>query len=507
MNRILKTIALCVLSAPALHAAPPALQYSAEFVGATSTGDFAPYMLAAGRNGLLSRKNTALLDVAASKALDESRRFSWGAGVELAAGYSSATAYERYDAATDTWGTHSQRPAALHVQQLYATAKYRRVFLTVGQKSPRSYLSDDLTAAGDFVRSSNARGIPGFEAGFLDFVDIPLTKGWVQIDGVLAYGKFTDDSFRRGQFNYYNDILATGLYYTYKRCHLRTNPSKPFNVTVGVQGAGQFGGRTVRYERGHITKDEDRGFRFKDAWDMMLPVHNGGEGWFTGNSLGSFDVMLRYRFRDDSEIKAYLQNPWEDGSGMAKLNGWDGIWGISYRRPGRHALMSATIEYLDFTNESGHMHWAPGDYPGTTITNRATGADDYYNNDVYGAYANNGMAIGTPFLMAPVYNRDGVPFFAHNMARGVHAGAAGAIGDDIDWRAAFSYQKAWGQGRVPQAHPLHNTSFMAEAVWRADRLLPGLRLTAQLGMDCGSLRGDTFGALIGIRYGGNLFEK
>ena len=70
MNRILKTIALCVLSAPALHAAPPALQYSAEFIGATSTGEFAPYMLAAGRNGLLSRKNTALLDVAASKVLD-----------------------------------------------------------------------------------------------------------------------------------------------------------------------------------------------------------------------------------------------------------------------------------------------------------------------------------------------------------------------------------------------------------------------------------------------------
>ncbi len=508
MNRTVKAIVLCALPCLSLDAATPGgVDYAAEFVGATSTGSFAPYMLASGRNGLLSRKNTALLDIAAEKRLDTERRFSWAAGVELAAGYTSASRYELYDSEAASWGSRTQRPAAFHVQQLYATVKYRRVFLTAGQKSPKSYISDDRISAGDFTRSANARGIPGFEAGFVDFVDVPFTRGWLQIDGVIGYGKFTDNSFRRGQYNYYNDVLATGNYYTYKRCHLRTDPRRPFSVTAGIQGAGQFGGRTAWYEKGLLVREEDRGFRLKDAWDMMLPIQNGGEGFFTGNSLGSIDIKLRYRLRSGAELSAYLQNPWEDGTSMAKLNGWDGIWGIAYHREGRHLISDACLEYLDFTNESGPVHWAPGDYPGTTITWPATGGDNYFNNDMYGAYANYGMSIGTPFLVAPVYNLDGTPMFAHNMARGFHAGAAGAIGPDVDWRAALSYQKAWGQGRTPQAHPLHDTSAMFEAVWHADRLLPGLRLTAQMAFDCGNLRGDSFGALVGVRYSGNLSLK
>lgn len=508
MNRFFKALAACLLASLSVSAGTPlGVDYSAEFVAATASGAYAPYLLASDRNGLLSRKHTALLDLAAVKPLSLDGRFSWSVGVELAAGYQSASDYEIYDAVDSEWGWRTQRPGALHVQQLYGTIRYRRVQLTVGQKSQKSYLTDDNVAAGDFARSNNARGIPGVNAGFVDFVDVPLTAGWMQIDGNLEYGRFTDNSFRRGQFNYYNDLVATNLFYTYKRCHLRSNPSKPFCVTAGVQGAGQFGGKTVWYNKGEITGTADRGFRIKDALHMMVPIHNGGDGWFTGNSLGSFDVMLRYRLRNGSELSASIQNPWEDGSGMAKQNGWDGIWTLSYHRPGRHILSAACIQYLDFTNECGHLHWAPGDYPGTSLTQWSTGGDNYYNNDTYGAYANFGMAMGTPFLMAPVYNSDGIPCFAHNMAKGFHAGASGSITDDIDWRAAVSYQKAWGQGRVPQMHPMHDTSAMVEAVWRADRLLSGLRLTGQLALDSGSLRGDSFGVLIGVRYGGNFSGK
>ena len=123
------------------------------------------------------------------------------------------------------------------------------------------------------------------------------------------------------------------------------------------------------------------------------------------------------------------------------------------------SLTDAAIEWLDFTNESGPIPWEPGDYPGTSLTQWTSGGDNYYNNDMYGAYANYGMAIATPFLVSPVYNLDGTPMFAHNMTRGVHAAIAGAIGNDVDWRLMYSYQQGYDSafggvvGYAPQSVP------------------------------------------------------
>ena len=61
------------------------------------------------------------------------------------------------------------------------------------------------------------------------------------------------------------------------------------------------------------------------------------------------------------------------------------------------------MEWLDFTNESGPIPWEPGDHPGTTLDKWTSGGDNYYNNDMYGSYANYGMAIATPFLRRPSY--------------------------------------------------------------------------------------------------------
>lgn len=483
------------------------LYYDAGVSASASTGHFAPYMIGSWRNGMMAQRGSAVIDAGIFKRLEPEKRFSWEAGVQIYADAAASSHYERYDAETATWGSKNYRPATFTLQQAYATLKYRRVFLTIGQKSPESYLVNPTVSSGDLARSNNARGIPGVEAGFLDFVDIPLTKGWVQIDGCLMYGKFTDNTFRRDQFNYYNDLLATGLLYTYKRIHFRSNPSKPFSVTAGMQAAGEFGGSTYWYDRGKVVREQHVGTRLRDFFDMLFPWEGNGDGYYKGSSLGTIDIKLRYRLRSGAELSAYMQNPWEDGSGLGKQNGWDGLWGIAWHNPARSFITDAAIEWLDFTNESGPIPWEPGDHPGTTVDNGTSGGDNYFNNDMYGAYANYGYAIGTPFLVSPLYNLDGTPMFAHNMARGVHAAVAGAIGADIDWRVMYSYQQAWGMGRLPARHSLINNSAMVEAGWRADRVLPGLSLQAQVAFDTGSLRGNTFGACVSVRYSGSLNIK
>lgn len=497
---------MCACRALALN---PPVEYSAAVTGYGSTGDFSPYFISALDAGRHVRASGADVDLLAVRQIDRSRRFSWGAGAEVVAGYSTANDYRRWYADTESWGERANRPAAVWLQQLYGEVKYRSVFLRLGMKTQHSQLLDESVASGDLTRSANARGIPGAEAGFIDFQDIPFTRGWVQIYGAIEYGKYTDDGFKRRQFNYYNYLTTTGVYYTYKRCYFRTKPSQPLSVTVGMQAAGQFGGTTYRYGRGEVYSVDRRGFRIADVFKMLLPTEGNGNAFYEGNSLGSWDFKARYRLPGGTELSFVFQGPWEDGSGIGRLNGTDGLWGLYYHSAAERPLIAAAaVEFLDFRNQSGPIHFAPGDHPGSTITSSASGGDNYYNNDTYGSYSNYGVAQATPFLVAPVYNLDGNPYFAHNRARGIHLGLRGWLTPELSYTLKYSWQQAWGMGRVSTANNFRDNSALAALRWDAARFAPGLSIDLRVAFDTGSLRGNNFGTLASVTYSGNLtFDK
>ncbi len=503
MKRISKLLAITLLSAGVQVSEAQTVDYAAEVVGWGSTGDFAPYFIGSLNNGRTTRDMGAMLDLRGIVAMDTTRRWSWGAGAEVIAGYQGAADYARYTAGT--WSTVSNRPSALWIQQLYGEVKYRGVFLRVGQKDPHSAMLDETLSSGDLTRSSNARGIPGAEVGFIDFQDIPFTNGWVQIQGVVEYGIMRDDEFNHEQFNHYRSVWTSDLWYTYKRCYFRTKPTQPLSITVGMQTAGQFAGTTMKYVDGVVTSTENRGFAVKDIFKMFFPTQGtGSDGFYEGNSLGSWDFKARYRIDDSREVSFAFQWPWEDGSGIGRRNGWDGLYGLYYNTTKHGIITGAAIEYLDFTNHCGAIHWAPGDMPGTTLTGEATGGDDYYNNETFGAFSNYGLSIGTPFLVSPLYNLNGYPMYAHNRARGIHVAVRGYLAPDWEYSVKYSWQEAWGSGRIPATHALIDNSMMVTAGWDAHSLAEGLKINARVAFDAGRLRGDSFGALVGITYSGNL---
>ena len=168
------------------------------------------------------------------------------------------------------WSVSERRQSPARIQQLYGEIKYRSVYLLAGMKERHSRIVDDSLSSGDLTRSNNARPIPGIAAGFLDFVDIPLTNGWVQIDGEIMYGKFTDSKYKEQTFNYYSGNLATDLWYIYRRCYFRTKPSQPLSLTIGMQAAGQFGGRTVYYTRGKVRRTDVGPGNFAGPLPMAL---------------------------------------------------------------------------------------------------------------------------------------------------------------------------------------------------------------------------------------------
>ncbi len=278
--------------------------YHASVTGQASSQSLAPYMLGSWNEGRYVEGNGIWQEAGIEKPLDLSKRFSWSAGVDYIAGVGEKTDYMRWIESDQDWITHPVHLPYVRIQQLFAEIKYRAVFLTVGMKYNHSKIVDDGLSSGDLVRSNNAVPIPGICAGFLDFQNIPFTNGWLQIDGELMYGKFSDSGFKKSEFNYYSGLVTEDLWYNYKRCYFRTNPEKNFHVIHGMEAAGFFGGSAYTYHYGNLIASDIRGFHFKDLLQAFFP-QEGGEAYYEGSHLGSWNMKATYRFRDGSDLNAY----------------------------------------------------------------------------------------------------------------------------------------------------------------------------------------------------------
>lgn len=500
--RKLLTPMVGVFSIVAANAEVP-VEYHASVTTQASSESLAPYMLGSWNEGRYVEGSGIWQEAGILKPLDMSKRFNWSVGFDYLAGVGSKTDYARWEEKSATWGQNSLGRNAFRITQLFGELKYRAVYLTVGMKNSKSGIVDDRLSSGDLTRSNNAAPIPGVAAGFLDFQDIPFTNGWVQIEGEIMYGRMMDSGFKQREFNYYAGLEAINLYYNYKRCYFRTNPEKNFHIVVGMQAAALFGGTSFNYKAGRLEETIRRGFKFKDLFQAFFP-QEGGEAYYEGSHLGSWDFKATYRFNEESKLSAYFEWPWEDGSGIGRMNGWDGLWGVQYDFARSGILTKAVVEYLDFTNQSGPIHYDPDDNPESPMTGHAAGADNYYNNDFYGAYTNYGMGIGSPFLLAPIYNRSGMLSYLHNRARGFHAAIEGNPTDHISYRLMVGYTEAGGYGWVPDFKKSHSTSAMIEGRMNPSKKLPGFEVGLKMAFDKGSLRGDNFGAQLQVAYRGDF---
>ncbi|MCM1450041.1 MAG: capsule assembly Wzi family protein [Clostridiales bacterium] len=469
-------------------------------MGGGGKGEFAPYYIASNNHGKITQSSNMLLDLGVSGGQKLTDRWSYQWGLELVGGYSSGTVYSRYIAALGEWTGNRQHPSRAWVQQLYGRVDYRSLFLQAGVWESKSALLNNRLSSGDFVEGANARPVPQVRAGFDDFQPIPFTNGWVEIQGEISYGKMSDNGWIENHANLWNDHTCIGSLYTYKRCYFRSKSSMPLALTVGMQTAGFFGGTTTVYEKGEVITVMKHKAGVKEFFKMFFPT-GGDEDYYLGSALGAWDVMFTYRLPNDrGTVKAYMQKPWETGSGIGFLNGFDGLWGIEYRSPSRSIVDGVVVEYIDFTNQSGPIHYDPADRPGINFPYHTDGGDDYYNNYAYNAYANYGMSLGTPFLKSPLYNRDGFMAYVDNVVRGFHVGIEGSVGERLTYRVLGGYRKGWGAIRIPRINAVHDTSVMVEAAYKPALCNDAMTVTARVGIDRGTMYGNTLGALVTVKY-------
>lgn len=503
------TALLCLSAAPAAVAADFSLDYRASATLSAGGGDFAPSYLSANNFGTLTQPNTATARIALDGGYQASKRLRLTFAVDVIGGYASKTDYSIYDTSTGQLSDRAASNAALRLQQLFGQVSYRSVFLYVGMKETESVLVNQELSSGDLCMSGNTRPMPGVKAGFVDFQNIPFTGGWVQINGAAGYYKTLDGDWMEDRYNYANYFITTGYTMNYKYLHLRTNPDKPFSVTVGMQAACQIGGTVKYYQNGELTSSEKYSLSLSDYFKAFIPGGGGGSSgdqtYFEGNHVGTWDLMLTYRLKSGERIKLIYQSPFEDGSGIGKQNGFDGLYGIEYVSAGNGLVEGAVVEYLDLMNQSGPIHWDPSDYSAgtTTITSQATGMDNYYNNYMYNGYQYYGQALGTPMVRTALYNTDGYLRITDNRIRAFHVALKGHLSRSLSYRAKFGYRKSWGTPQVPLENTRSATSFMVEATYSVPGA-PGLEVKCQVGADFGELVGDNTGGLVTVTYSGSF---
>lgn len=493
---------LFALLAISAHANDFSMHYSAGIDINGGPNNFAPYYISALRNGKITSARGATLSVNAWKPLDKSKRFSYSFGVEAAAQIANNVDYRRFDVNNSTWFSHSENTPRLWLHQLWGEVKYRGVFLWVGMRDFTPALVNPRLSSGDLIESGNARNIPGGRIGFIDFQNIPFTNGWVQIQGEIGYGKATDNDWQKNHYNYYNEHLNLGWWYNYKRCFFRTKPSQPFSITVGMQAAAQFAGETWWYRNGIAYRYSDKALGIRDFIDMLI-IRQGDDYW-KGNHVGSWDFQARYRLKNNNEIKAYFQWPWEDGSGIGKLNGMDGLWGIEWVSAKKGFVTGAVVEFMSYMNQSGPIHYASADHAGTNMVGHsAEGRDSYYNNYWYNGYAHYGMSIGSPMFISPLYNLNGASTtFMNNRFWGIHAAVEGLVLPELSYRLMASYRRFYGTLEIPSLTIGSCVSAFLETSWNVTTI-PGLQINAQIAMDCGNSQyGRNFGALLSVKYSG-----
>ncbi|MBQ7689749.1 MAG: hypothetical protein IJT30_00935 [Muribaculaceae bacterium] len=510
MKRCVAVVA-CAIGVYVVNAAGPDVDWQAGVTLNTGSESLAPYYIASLRGGTVTQQHSTLLHAGVAHEMDTTRRLSWGAGVEVWGGWTSSSAYSQYYfnylyPMSPLSASHDEHPARVWVQQAWAEGKWRGVRLTLGAKHAASpLLTNDLTS-GDLTRSGNARPMLGLAGGFVNFQTVPLTHGWLQVNGEVGYYKPGDDQWLEHHYNYYNHFITTGWWMNYKNFYFRSHPGKPLVATVGMQAACQFGGTTVTYVNGTATRRLEQNTNAEAFFKALIPghggAHQGDKVFYEGNHLGTWDVLLDYRLRSGAHVRAYCQKPWEDGSGIGLRNGFDGLWGVEWRAAQPGWLTGAVLEYLDLTNQGGPIHWAPADHESTIITTPVTGMDNYYNNYAFNGYQNRGMAIGTPMTRSPLYNRDGHLRFDHTVVRGLHVAVKGRLSSQLRYRFMGSWRRSWGTLEQPVPH-IDATSLMLEATYTPTRVT-GLECTAMMAIDRGKLLGNNAGALVGITYHGNF---
>lgn len=482
-NKCLHYFALGILlisSAPYINAQEAdtiTLSYNLELEATFSGGEHTPFWLVSNKHGLGSPKtNNGWLQGRIQKELNPEKRFSWGAGVDLAAGWNQISPF--------------------FVKQLYGEIKYRSLYMMVGSKEIWSIYNDPSLSSGNILYSGNALPIPQIRVGTYDFAPFWGTNNWFWVKGYLAFGKYTDSGWQKSWASPGSKRSSNVLYNSKGIWFRGGNKDKfPLIFDLGIEMATQFGG-TVYLDNETIKMPT----KFIDWIKAIFPLSGGNNtpmGEQTnvqGNMLGAYNVAISWYSPKNWEISAYYQHYFEDHSQLTYDFIWkDALWGIKVKLPENPFISTFLYEYIYTKDQSGPVNndWTP------EVPEQVSGGDNYFNHYLYIGWQNWGMGIGNPLIISPIYNINHHLNFYDTRIIANHFGLEGKPICDLNWRMLYSFTQNWGTYQYPFKNVLKNFSGLIEINYKPEKL-KGWYGKLGLAWDYGTLLGNSLGGMITI---------
>lgn len=483
--KILSTLLLatffCGYSETGTRSGQDSVSYFVEAKATFSGGDYTPFWLVNNLQGLGSvEKNNGYVRGAVFKAIDDNKRFSWGAGLDIAAGWNLTA------------------PFSIH--QAYAEVKYRSIDAFLGSKEIWGQFNNPKISSGNLFYSGNAMPVPQLRVGFFDYADFWGAKGWFAVKGYIAYGMFTDTDWQKSWAAPGSKRTADVLYHS-KGLWLRGGNTSvfPLQGEIGIEMATQFGGKS--YKDGQTIKMPHG---FKNWVKAFFPSYGkretfkGEQNTIEGNMLGAYDIVVSWLPKGDWGVKAYYEHYFEDQSQMTFEYGWkDGLYGIEATLPANRFVSSVVYEYLYTKDQTGAVNHDAT----SSIPEQISGRDNYFNHSVYQGWHHWGMAVGNPLVLSPVYNPDHTLFFRTTRIEAHHLGFSGNPTPEIDYRVLLSYSRNWGTYAWPFPEIENSFNSLVEISWKPSKL-KGWYFKGALAFDTGDLVGKSFGGMVTIGKSG-----
>ncbi|MDD2798718.1 MAG: capsule assembly Wzi family protein [Bacteroidales bacterium] len=455
------------------------IDYKIESIGRVGNGTNSPFWFNNNQQGLATNElSSGYLRASLSKEFSDSTRkweYRFGVDVMKSTGYQTNPLF----------------------QQLYFDIRYKKAILSVGSKESFGILKNQELSSGGFSWSGNARPIPQFKIetdGYLSSSKIFHRRLKLKME--MSYGWFTDEAYIKQVMGKSTDNV---LYHAKKGILKYDFKNEKWSAYGGFETYAQFGGDRKDLKQYFMVLFPTQGDSKSGIIDQV---------YVFGSSRGSWHIMGSYHPKA-FELNAYIENFFDDFSGLIKQNRLDGLWGLEYKNKElkNSGVRAAVLEYFQSTDQSGPIHWAIHDTPNTKLTEySATGSDGYFNSVYNEAWSHWGMMAGNPLISSPIYGKNGIVGIFNNRVKAIHAGITYKFSNSLDLKALATYSLGWGTFEIPFRRISTDNMSMFELKYSPQNF-KGWHFFLSTGIDRGDLYGNNNGFSFKISKEGVLLSR
>lgn len=365
------------------------------------------------------------------------------------------------------YGFSSSEKTKLEINELFASAQYKKIRLTAGSKHELLRYGGLSSSNGNIIYSGNTRPMPGISLETATY--IPLF-----FEGKLSFYASFDEYFLN------DDRFVDDAQMHHKSLFFRIETSKKSNLTVGVEDYAIWAGTSP--ELGKLPSGFDDFLRVVGGLSGSGDAPDGDFINALGNHIGAYRVAYQQNY-EKTAWEIYWSHPFEDTSGRELNNVEDGLYGlfIDFKNP--ESILSHLLFEFTYTRDQsgkGQIH----------------GFDDYFNNSIYrSGYTFFGRSIGSPFFTPAEKDENGITKgVSNNSFIAYHTGFGGKLANNLQYKTLLSYSINDGTKGSPFPNSKNQFSGLVDLNYATSKL--PFSISLGLGVDGGSLLDDSFGMYI-----------